>query len=249
MQPAKLNVTLISMTADAISVVFAAYQQCYKDGFVGDDWEEYARSADTAEGRKKQGDFVNAVLASGHDSPIEHVTFNFAISGISRACSHQIVRHRIASYSQQSQRYVDMANASVIIPPAIAQNEKAAGLYMNYMQTSANVYGAIVAALMEDGADQKKAQEDARFVLTNAAETRLVASFNCRSLINFFDLRCCQRAQWEIRKLADAMLSLVRVMLPEVFAHTGPRCDRLGYCPEAPRFSCGKRPTLKQLVG
>lgn len=249
MKEAKVSVHLIGMTTDPLPLIYAAYQQCYKDGFVGASWEEYVNQASTPEGRTLQAAFIKAVLGSGHDSPIEHVSFNFAISGISRALSHQFVRHRIASYSQQSQRYVDMKNVNVIIPPSIGNNPGLREVYEKFMDVTSGTYEALVAALVELGHDKKKAQEDARFVLPNAAETRIVATFNCRSLLNFFDLRCCNRAQWEIRRMADGMLSLVRDMLPEVFLAAGAKCERLGYCPEAPRFSCGKRQTLQQLVG
>ena len=248
MQEAKVSVHLIGMTTDPLPLVYAAYQQCYKDGFVGQDWETYVKQSATPEGRKMQGDFIKAVLGSGHDSPIEHVSFNFAISGISRALSHQFVRHRIASYSQQSQRYVDMANVNAIIPPSIGNDPTLREIYEKFMDTTSSTYEALVVALVALGHDKKKAQEDARFVLPNAAETRIVATFNCRSLLNFFDLRCCNRAQWEIRRMADGMLSLVRDMLPEVFLAAGAKCERLGYCPEAQRFSCGKKKTIEQLL-
>lgn len=248
MKEAKVSVVLIGMTSDAQSIIYAAYKQCYADGFVGNSWEEYAKAGDTPEGRRMQGDFIKALLKTGHDSPIEHVTLNFAVSGISRACSHQLVRHRIASYSQQSQRYVNMSDASVIVPPSIKHNDKANDLYRAYMQTMQETYIALVGLLTEDGTDIKKAQEDARFVLANAAETQLVMSFNCRSLLNFFDLRCCNRAQWEIRRMADAMLALARTVLPEVFMAAGAKCDRLGYCPEDVRFTCGKVKTLNELL-
>jgi thymidylate synthase (FAD) len=162
------------------------------------------------------------------------------VEGVSRALSHQLVRHRIASYSQQSQRYVDGSAFNHVIPPAIAKNEAAARRFRECMAHVGEAYREIKALLEEAGHD--KAAEDARFVLPQAAETRLVFSMNCRSLLNFFEQRCCERAQWEIRALARAMLKDCRQVLPVVFATAGARCERLKYCPEGPRFTCGRYP-------
>ena len=197
--------------------------------------------------REVQADFVRKVLESGHDSPVEHASFTFAIAGISRACSHQIVRHRIASYSQQSQRYVDATDMDYILPPAIAKIPEARQRFEAFMAEVGSAYSDLKAILEAHGR-KDKSKEDARFVLPQAAETKIVITMNCRALLHFFELRCCMRAQWEVRAMADAMLALCRAELPAIFGAAGAKCESLGYCPESERFACGKYPTLKQLL-
>lgn len=182
------------------------------------------------------------MLESGHDSPVEHVLFTFAVEGISRACSHQLVRHRIASYSQQSQRYVDASDMDYILPPAIAKLPEARARFESFMAEVQAAYRDLK-SILESGGRGAKAKEDARFVLPQAAETKIVVSMNCRALHHFFELRCCNRAQWEIRALAERMLELCRQSLPAIFDSAGAKCERLGYCPESPKFACGKYPT------
>lgn len=230
---------LLTHTAEPLSVIYAALRQCYHAGFVGDMWERL-RAGEID--RSTQAALVAKILASGHDSPMEHVSFTFALEGISRACSHQLVRHRIASYSQQSQRYVDAGYFNYILPPAIARNRAAAARYAAFMETCAQAYRDIKDLLETDGR-AKKAAEDARFVLPQAAETRIVLSMNCRALHNFFAHRCCMRAQWEIRHVAEQMLAQCRAVLPEVFTTAGAPCEGTRLCPEAPDFACGRYPT------
>ena len=232
-------VTLLAHTPDALSLIYAAFRQCYHPGYVADMWPRLL-SGEIA--REKQADFVARILASGHESPIEHVSFTFAIAGISRALSHQLVRHRIASYSQQSQRYVDAAGFDYVLPPQIAAVPEAKARFEAAMEQAGAAYAELQAILNAHGRGAK-ANEDARFVLPNACETKIVATMNCRSLLHFFELRCCMRAQWEIRAVAGRMLSLCREALPVIFAGAGARCERLGYCPEDVRFSCGRYPT------
>lgn len=161
---------------------------------------------------------------------LSHVSFTFAVEGISRACSHQLVRHRLASYSQKSQRYIEARNLKehIVVPKTVA--EKASQLFNTFIETASETY----LKLLERGVPT----EDARFVLPNATETSLLVTMDGRALHHFFGLRCCNRAQWEIRALADAMLVRVRAVEPELFRRAGPYCYRLGYCPEG-RFSCG----------
>lgn len=230
------HVALLSHTPDALSLVYAAFRQCYHSGFVGDMWPRL-RSGDIT--KEKQAAFVQEIMASGHTSPIEHVSFTFALEGISRALTHQLVRHRIASYSQQSQRYVNGANFDYIMPPAIAAQPEAKARFESCMQDIGEAYRALHSLLEQHGAGAK-ANEDARFVLPQAAETRIVVTMNCRSLLNFFEHRVCQRAQWEIRGVATQMLNICQEQLPEIFAHAGARCERLGYCPEGAKFCCGR---------
>lgn len=232
------RVELLAHTPEPLSLLYAAFRQCYHSGFVGDMWPRLLAGEIT---RETQAALVAKVMESGHASPIEHVSFTFALEGVSRALSHQLVRHRIASYSQQSQRYVDGSHCNYILPPAIARNDAARKRFEAFMEEVGEAYREIKALLEADGRGDK-AREDARFVLPQAAETRIVVTMNCRSLCNFFEHRCCTRAQWEIRRVADCMLALCREALPEVFAAAGAPCERLGYCPEGAKFSCGRYP-------
>lgn len=237
MAEAHLQVELLAHTPDALSLIYAAFRQCYHAGFVGDMWPKLLGGETPME---KQAEFVDAVMASGHVSPIEHVSFTFAVQGVSRALTHQLVRHRLASYSQQSQRYVDGSDFQYIMPPSIARNPEAKERFLRCIKEIGGAYRDIKGMLEAAGHD--KAKEDARFLLPQAAETRIVVTMNCRSLINFFEQRCCMRAQWEIRALAGAMLKECQRVLPVVFAHAGAKCERLQYCPEGERFTCGRYP-------
>ena len=200
--------------------------------------------------------FVDMLSSIGHESPIEHAYFTFGIEGISRACSHQIVRHRIASYSQQSQRYVDLQNSfSYIIPAAIKNNEKAKLLYEKSMVADMDTYIEITQTLIDEYTKgvtdskeitslTKKALEDARFALPNACETKIIVTMNARTLMNFFKERCCNRAQWEIRDVANQMLDIVLDVAPNIFAKAGAPCT-FGKCPEG-KMSCGEKQLPKQ---
>lgn len=174
---------------------------------------------------------LRKVMRMGHHSVIEHAYFTFAISGISRACSHELVRHRIASYSQQSQRYVQLGGFEFVRVPKIDANE---GLMKEYEKTM-----AALAATYQKFLDAGIPPEDARYVLPNATKTNLVMSMDARSLMNFFTLRCCSRAQWEIRELANRMLAEVKTAAPIIFENAGARCESQGHCTEGAR-SCGK---------
>lgn len=237
MSECHLRVELLAHTPDPLSLVYAAFRQCYHAGFVADMWPKLLSGEISKE---KQAEFIEQVVSSGHVSPIEHVSFTFAVEGVSRALTHQLVRHRIASYSQQSQRYVDGSNFSYIIPPSIARSPEARHRFEQCMEHIGEAYRELKDLLESTGHD--KAREDARFVLPQAAETRIVLTMNCRSLLNFFTHRCCSRAQWEIRSLAGKMLKKCQEALPVVFASAGAACERLRYCPEGERFTCGRYP-------
>jgi len=241
MPPVEMRVELLAHTPDALELVYAAFRQCYHAGYVGDMWP---RLLSGEPDRERQAGFVAQILESGHTSPIEHVSFTFALSGVSRALTHQLVRHRLASYSQQSQRYVDASHFDYIMPPAIAHNAVAKERFMRFMDDVGQAYRDIRGLLEAGGSAGTKANEDARFVLPQAAQTRIVVTMNCRSLLNFFEQRCCMRAQWEIRAVADKMLDACRQVLPEIFTLAGARCERLQYCPEGGRFSCGRYPPV-----
>jgi thymidylate synthase (FAD) len=232
------RVELLAGTPHAEALIYAAFRQCYHAGFVGDMWPRLLRGEIEA---AEQADFISRTLRSGHVSPIEHVSFTFAVEGVSRALTHQLVRHRLASFSQQSQRYVDGGSFNYVLPPAI---ERHAGGRAEFERCMLELQGCYrkLKGLLETAGQGSKAAEDARFVLPQAAETRIVFSMNCRSLLNFFEQRCCQRAQWEIRRLAGACLRLCREALPAVFSRAGAACERLGYCPEGAKFTCGRYP-------
>lgn len=203
------------------------------------------------------GKYINMLAGLGHYSPFEHANFTFMIEGISRACSHQIVRHRTGKYSQQSQRYVDLEDTfKVIVPPEIMNCPEAMEMYKKSIINDFDCYKNITEVLKEkyihDGIDEKaaskKAIEDARFTLPNACETKIVMTMDARNLINFFEKRCCNRAQWEVREVANQMLDLVLEVAPNLFAKAGAKCV-FDKCPEG-KMSCGKKqePREKQKV-
>ena len=231
-----MNVKLLEMSQNAISLIYVACRQCYSEKFAGDVF------LDAKIDLKKQEEFVKTIVASGHQSPLEHVKFSFAIEGVSRALTHQLVRHRIASFSQQSQRYVKEKDFDYILPPAIQGNAQAKDEFEKLMITIQQSYTKLLVLLGQDNLSQEAVNQDARFVLPQAAETKIVVSMNCRELLHFFGHRCCARAQWEIRQLANKMLEICVEKLPAVFSDAGAKCETLKYCPEGEKFSCGKYP-------
>ena len=173
---------------------------------------------------------LKTILSSGHLSTLEHASFTFAIDGVSRALTHQLVRHRLASFNQQSQRYVKFTDGLDVVKPAsIAENEQASRLFDEMIGKTVEAYQAFLEAGIP--------AEDARYILPNAAESKIVVTMNIRELLHFFSLRCCNRAQWEIRELAWKMLELVTPIAPYIFADAGPGCVR-GACPEK-KMTCG----------
>ena len=243
---AELKVKLMAHTPNSDAIVAAAAKLCYSPVGVDGIMEKLTD--------EEVAKFVEHLVSMGHESPIEHVTFTFGIEGISRSCSHQIVRHRIASFSQQSQRYVKLDQFEYIIPPEIERNEEAKKIFIESMNKCQEDYDKLVEILfakhyqelLDKGVSEKKAKsqaekiaiEDARYVFPNACETKMVFTINARSLYNFFHHRCCERAQWEIRELATEMLRLVREVAPILFNNVGPNCLN-GACPEG-KMTCGK---------
>lgn len=201
--------------------------------------------------------FIKMLVDFGHYSPFEHANFTFGIEGISRTCSHQIVRHRTGKYSQQSQRYVDLKESfQFIMPEAIINNKEAQDIYIDSIMKDYDVYKDITVALakqyisegMNEKGATKKALEDARFALPNACETKIIMTMDARNLLNFFKERCCSRAQWEIREVANQMLDACLDVAPHLFAKAGATCA-FGKCKEG-AMTCGKKqlPREKQLV-
>ncbi|MDD5108246.1 MAG: FAD-dependent thymidylate synthase [Candidatus Omnitrophica bacterium] len=236
MSKVTMNVKLLEMSQNAISLIYVACRQCYSDKFAGEVF------SDTEADTKKQEEFVKKIVASGHLSPLEHVKFTFAIEGVSRALTHQLVRHRLASYSQQSQRYVKEKDFDYIVPPAIERNLEAKNEFDKLMVTIQQSYTKLLLFLGKDNVSGEAANQDARFALPQAAETKIVVTMNCRELLHFFEHRCCSRAQWEIRRLANKMLDICRKELLAVFSVAGAKCEALEYCPEGEKFCCGKYP-------
>jgi len=167
---------------------------------------------------------LKEVMKLGHTSVVEHSCFTFAISNVSRSLSHQLVRHRIASYAQQSQRYVNLNDPDYVTPPKIAKDETMKKEYDKIMLEIWDHYNKLL--------DMGIPAEDARYILPNAAHTNIILTMNARSLLNFFELRCCLHAQWEIRQLANKMLAEVKKVAPIIFQNAGPSCKSKGICPE-----------------
>lgn len=241
-----MKVTLIAQTGEPEKIIAAAAKLCYSNSGV----EDLLCGLD----EEKTSKFLDMLSEMGHQSPVEHASFTFGIEGVSRAFLAQITRHRIASYSVQSQRYVKASDFKFVVPPEIKAIPEAEKRFLEAMDNSIKAYNSLAdmleekhfKAMVESGTDeksarvkaQKKAIEDARFVLPNAAETKMVVTMNARSLMNFFNIRCCNRAQWEIKAVADEMLRLCCKAAPSLFKNAGPSCIR-GACPEG-RMSCGK---------
>lgn len=226
----ELKVKLISHTPEPERLIAAAAKLCYSETDVASIFDDL-----TPEAVDK---FLNVLMNMGHASPVEHVNFTFSVEGVSRSLTHQLVRHRHASYSQKSQRYVTEGQFDYIIPPEIAADTQCAALYWKAMQDANVAYEILVENLMIMGRTEKEAYEDARYVLPNACETKIVVTMNVRELLHFFNVRGCNRAQWEIRELAYQMWLLCLGVAPSLFKNAGPACLH-GKCPEG-SMSCGK---------
>lgn len=237
-----MKVELLTYTPDPEKVVASAAKLCYSKSDI-----ETLMKGLTEE---KVDSFLDKLSSMGHQSPQEHVSFTFGIEGVSRSLLAQITRHRVASFSVQSQRYVDMSTASFVVPQEIKENGLE-GIFMESVNSSLNYYNKLKKILTDiyvkegitEAKASKKAQEDARFVLPEACSTKIIMTMNARELNHFFRLRCCNRAQWEIRELATEMLRLVYPVAPKLFANAGPSCVG-GTCPEG-AMSCGKIATVR----
>ena len=246
------KVTLLTYTTEPERTVASAAKLCYSASDI----------ATITDGLtdEKTASFVEMLAEIGHESPIEHAYFTFGIEGVSRSLLAQITRHRIASFSVQSQRYVKEKDLAYVTPPEIAKDPEILKLYQESMAQAEAAYHTLADKLSEGyiaeylaaGIDEKtarrnaekRATEDARFVLPNACETKMVMTINARSLMNFFRHRCCNRAQWEIRDVADQMLALVSEIAPNIFKTAGPPC-LVGGCPEG-KMTCGKLKEVRE---
>jgi len=224
-----MNVTLIEHTPNPERTVALAARLCYSP-----------TSIDDLRGKLAASDiesFLDKIMSLGHHSVLEHASFTFGIEGISRVTTHQLVRHRIASFSQQSQRYVSHKEEfTSIMPDTIAENSEARQIFAFMSETVHKAY----AQLIEMGIPA----EDARYILPNATETKIIMTMNARELLHFFALRCCQRAQWEIREMSVEMLRLAKRIAPVIFRQAGPGCVD-GPCPEG-KFCCGQAAEVRE---
>ena len=250
-----MKVIMLAHTDLVEALVATAAKLCYSAKTATQVSEETVDMTD-----QEISDYIEMLKSCGHETPLEHLTFTFAIEGISRACSHQLVRHRLASFSQKSQRYVNEDNFKFVTPHSIGKSTRATARFCTLMKTIADVYTELRENLTLDflqasypfiaredlldkanpddvRAAKKLAQEDARYALPNACETQLIVTMNARELLHFFRTRCCNRAQWEIREVADEMLTQCMQVAPDVFANAGAPCVS-GKCPEG-KMSCG----------
>lgn len=224
-----LKVKLLAKTADSQEVISMGAKLCYSDAGI-----------DELQSAGQNPGLIGRLMDMGHLSPIEHASFTFGIEGVSRSLLAQITRHRIASFSVQSQRYVcqskNKEGFDYILPPAIEElGEEAVLEYKEQMSTMQKWYEKWIERL---GGGGEKSNEDARFVLPNACETKMILTMNARELLHFFSMRCCNRAQWEIRALAWEMLKICREEAPVLFGNAGPTCVR-GKCGEG-KMTCGR---------
>lgn len=215
-------VKLIHHTPDPERAVALAAKLCYSPVTIEALQEKI--SCDDVEG------FLEKIMSLGHQSVLEHASFTFGIEGISRVTTHQLVRHRIASFSQQSQRYVSHAEQfGAVVPPSVAVHPVISERFAAALRSIHTFYAEMIEAGIP--------AEDARYILPNATETKIMVTMNARELFHFFRLRCCDRAQWEIRAMSVDMLKLVKNIAPTIFRNAGPGCLN-GACPEG-RMSCG----------
>ncbi len=217
-----MNVTLLHHTPDPERAIATAARLCYAPVGAAELMETMSE--------ERQRSVLSTIMKSGHFSTLEHASYTFAIDGVSRALTHQLVRHRLASFNQQSQRYVKFKDGvSVVTPHTVEENPEAQAIFDEAVAAAEEAYRKLLSLDIP--------AEDARYLLPNACESKIVVTMNVRELLHFFSLRCCNRAQWEIRELAHQMLELARPTAPFIFADAGAPCVR-GACPEG-RMSCG----------
>lgn len=217
-----MDVRLLNHTPDPERAIAVAARLCYAPVGAAELTEAMSDAA--------VAKVLGTIMASGHYSALEHASYSFAIDGVSRAMTHQLVRHRLASYNQQSQRYVSFAEEPVfIVPPQVAEDPVARERFETATRSAFDAYRQLIDSGVE--------AEDARYLLPNAVETKIVVTMNVRELLHFFELRCCRRAQWEIRAAALKMLELVEPTAPFIFMDAGAACRR-GPCREG-KMTCG----------
>lgn len=234
-----MNVSLSPENQFIINKIYTAAHTCYSNE---DPDVIFQKSLSMS--KEEMLKTIKHCLNSGHQSVVEHQSFTFYISGVSRALTHQLVRHRLASYSQQSQRYCKLENGEqfgYVTPPSIKQSELAEKYYYAFMAATSELYHS----LLKEGVPA----EDARYVLPNAACTNITVTMNLRQLMHFCNERLCLTAQWEIREMVRIMRDKVADLLgPELSSYLVPKCKALGYCPETKKRSCGAYKTKKEVL-
>lgn len=223
-----MKVTLLQHTPEPELTIALAARLCYSSCSCEELQQRLVSSDITG--------FIDKIMALGHQSVLEHASFTFGVDGISRVTSHQLVRHRVASFSQQSQRYVPFTSIPVVIPENIKQNKRLLAMFQKTVSDIETFYAIAV----KEGIPA----EDARYLVPNATETKILITMNARELLHFFAVRCCERAQWEIRAMAIEMLKLVSPLAPTVFKDAGPGC-LVGACPEA-GMTCGNASEVRK---
>ena len=217
-----MHIELLYHTPDPERAIATAARLCYAPVGAAELMETMSE--------ERMHSVLSTIMRSGHFSTLEHASYTFAVEGVSRALTHQLVRHRLASFNQQSQRYVKYKDGlPVVTPPSVEGDAQAKEAFDQAIETVIGAYQQ----LLEAGIPA----EDARYLLPNAAETKIVITMNVRELLHFFELRCCNRAQWEIRELAHRMLELARPTAPFIFGDAGAPCVH-GACPEG-KMTCG----------
>lgn len=224
-----INVKILQHTPNPENVVANSARLCYSNMGIDELFENYTDEQNET--------MINNLINMNHESPLEHVTFTFGVEGVSRTLTHQLVRHRIASFSQQSQRYVKLDQFKYVMPPEIDKIPELKRNYIAVMKFNQLFYDYTTNQLMKNGRTEKEAIEDARYIFPNACETKIIFTMNARTLLNFFSLRSCNRAQWEIRELSDLMLIQCKKIVPTLFKRAGAKC-MFGKCPEG-KLTCG----------
>ncbi|MDA1062493.1 MAG: FAD-dependent thymidylate synthase [Chloroflexi bacterium] len=221
-----IEVTLLDHTHDPLKTLYTAFRVCYSSLTPG---QIEARIADGRISREQMQEFIDARLGTGHASPLQQIWFEFGISGVSRAFSHQFVRHHMGiSFEQQSQRYVTYKDGT--FPHTTPESVRRAGMEEAFA-SAIEAAGAAYNSLVEAGVPA----EDARFLLPNATNTNFKVTVNYLELLHIADLRLCTRAQWEFRKVVAMMRAELKRAFPELAGYVQPKCGefRLGYCDES----------------
>jgi thymidylate synthase (FAD) len=231
----ELKVKLLEYTPNPEKLVAISAKLCYSPVSI-DELEKNLTKENTDK-------FINMLMDLGHESVLEHITFTFAIEGVSRITEQQLTRHRIGvAYSIQSGRYVKRGNPDFVIPPEIEKDASLTNIFLEQIESAKKAYNLLVLELMDRGKTEKQAIEDARYIYPQALGTKIIVTMNLRELLHFFNKRCCMRSQWEIRALAKMMLKECRKVSQLLFHHAGAICMKNHKCPEG-KMSCGLFPT------
>lgn len=233
-----MKVTLLNHTPKPLKTMYIAARTCYSESGPSTIQNELPSE-------EKMERLIRKIFDSGHWTIGEHIYFTFAVEGISRSCSHQFVRHRLATFSQKSQRYVDSKDFAYVTPKTIKYFETSITISDTKFQLSYPDLMKILADFYQKATEKGVPKEDARFVLPNATKTDLVVSFDFRELTHIYDLRACNRAQWEIQQVAKSMKKEVGKKFPFLASFLKIRCEKLGYCPDLK--TCGRYPLKKDV--